>query len=214
MNSYEIHNKQYEEKGKLEQVLLIHNLKTTESLCQSGGKWDNLYKPGHLHGKWLDSQTEIKDAVDIGSGTGWFVNYLMDHKNFENAIAIEPSEAAINIAKKLHDNDITYLCGGAEDMLSNITLNNPTLFTTFIVLSHLPDNVVIKILKEMNKVAPKGSVFIFNENVGTEFHMNLWHCRTKKWWEENLPNWTMSYDDRPRPDLKIYQQGLMGVKNI
>lgn len=40
----------------------------------------------------------------------------------------------------------------------------------------------------MNKVAPKGSVFIFNENYGTEFHDGLWNCRTKKWWEENLSN--------------------------
>jgi len=212
LNSYEIHNKQYEEKGKLEEVLLIHNLKTTESLSQSGGTWDNLYKPGYLHGNWLDSQTKIKDAVDIGCGTGWFVNFLKDHKKFKNVIGIEPSQAAINIAKKLHDNDVTYLCGRAEDMLSNITLNNPTLFTTFIVLSHLTDDIVIKILKEMDKVASKGSVFIFNENVGTEFHMNLWHCRTKKWWEENLPNWTITYDERPRPKLQIHKQGLMGIK--
>ena len=65
----------------------------------------------------------------------------------------------------------------------------------------------------MDKVAPKDSVFIFNENVGTEFHMNLWHCRTKKWWEENLPNWTITYDERPRPELRIHRQGLMGIKN-
>ena len=56
MNSYEAHNKDYEEKGKLEEELLIHNLKTKHGLSQSGGMWDNLYKPGHLHGKWLDSQ--------------------------------------------------------------------------------------------------------------------------------------------------------------
>ena len=213
MNSYEAHNKQYEEKDKLEKELLIHNLKTTESLSKSARTWDNLYKPGHLHGNWLDSQTKIKDAVDIGCGTGWFVNFLIDHKKFENVIGIEPSQAAINIAKKLHDNDLTYLCGFAEDMLPNITLNSPTLFTTFIVFSHLTDDIVIKILKEMNKVAPKDSVFIFNENVGTEFHMNLWHCRTKKWWEENLPNWKITYDERPRPDLRVYKQGVMGIKN-
>lgn len=212
MNSYEVHNKYAEEKDTLEKELLIHNLKTTEGLLQSGGKWDNLYKPGHLHGNWLDSQTEIKDAVDIGCGTGWFLNFIIDHKNFENVIGIEPSQAAINIAKKLHDNDITYLCGLAEYMLPNIQLNNPTLFTTSIVLSHLPDDVVIKILKEMNKVAPKGSVFIFNENYGASFNMNLWYCRTKEWWEENLPNWEITYDERPRPDLSGYKQGLLGTK--
>jgi SAM-dependent methyltransferase len=200
MNSYETHNKQYEEKSALERELSLHNLRTAESIQKTGRSWDNLYKPGHLHGEWLDSQTEIKDAVDIGCGTGWFVNYLIDYKGFENVIGIEPSQAGIDIAKKLHNNDITYLCGLAEDILPNITLNNSTLFTTFIVLSHLPDDVVIKILKEMNKVAPKGSVFIFNENYGTEFHNNLWHCRSKKWWEENLSNWTITYDERDRAD--------------
>lgn len=214
MNSYEAHNKQYEEKGKLEEVLLIHNLKTTEALSQSGGMWDNLYKPGHLHGEWLDSQTEIKDAVDIGCGTGWFVNYLKEHKNFENIIGIEPSQAAIDIAKKINNNNITYLCGLAEDILPSITLNNPTLFTTFIVLSHLTDDIVVKILKEIDKIAPKGSVFIFNENYGNLFHRNLWHCRTKDWWEKNLPDWEITYDERPRPELSYYKQGLMGVKKV
>ena len=65
----------------------------------------------------------------------------------------------------------------------------------------------------MDKVAVKGSVFIFNENYGPDFHNNLWHCRTKEWWQKNLPNWEISYDERPRNDLKYYQQGLMGNKN-
>jgi SAM-dependent methyltransferase len=213
-NSYEEHDNQYILKTAFESELNIHTQKTKDAQEKNGGKWDNLYKPGHLHGEWLDSQIEIKDAVDIGCGTGWFVNYLNNNKNFENVIGIEPSKAAIDIAKKIYDNNITYLCGLAEDILPNITLNDPTLFTTFIVLSHLTDDIVIKILKEMDKIAPKGSVFIFNENYGQSFHMNLWHCRTKKWWEENLPNWTITYDERHRPDLRIYKQGLMGVKKV
>ena len=136
MNSYEEHDSQYIRDESLKNENVIHKKKTEQSLNKSGKSWDNLYKPGHLHGNWLDSQTEIKDAVDIGCGTGWFVNFLIEHKNFENVIGIEPSYAAINIAKKLHDNDIEYFCGLAEDILPNITLNNPTLFTTFIVLSH------------------------------------------------------------------------------
>ena len=213
MNSYKEHNNQYILKTAFKNELNIHTQKTKDAQEKNGGKWDNLYKPGHLHGEWLDSQTEIKDAVDIGCGTGWFVNYLKNYKKFENITGIEPSQAAIDIAKKINDNNIKYLCGLAEDILPNITLNNSTLFTTFIVLSHLTDDIVIKILKEMNKVAPKGSVFIFNENVGREFHMNLWHCRTKDWWEKNLPDWEITYDERPRPDLRIYKQGLMGIKN-
>jgi len=212
MTSYEAHHKQMNEKGAFERELLIHNLRTAESLQKTGGDLDTLYKPGHLHGVWLDNQTEIKDAIDIGSGTGWFLNFIIDYKDFENVIGIEPSSAGIEIAKKLHDNDITYLCGLAQDKLPEIKLENPTLFTTFIVLSHLEDESVKKILKEMSNISPKESVFIFNENYGREFHMNLWHCRTKEWWEDNLPNWTISYDERLRPDLQFYQQGLMGIK--
>ena len=211
--SYKIHNKEYKEKD-IEYYVKRDNLKTTQSFNKTGEDWDNLYKPGFLHGNWLDSQTEIKDAVDIGSGTGWFVNYLKKYKYFENVIGIEPSQAAINIAEKIYDNNITYFCGLAENILPKIKLKNKTLFTTSIVLSHIPDIIVKKILKNMDAIAPKGSVFIFNENYGTDFHMRMWHCRTKKWWEENLSNWTITYDDRPRPDLRTYQQGLMGVKNI
>lgn len=214
MTSYEAHNKQYEDNTSFENELFIHNLKTTESLNKSGQNWDNLYKPGFLHGNWLDEQTEITDAVDIGSGTGWFVNYLINYKNFENVIGIEPSKAAIDIAKKLYDNDITYLCGFAENELKQIKLQKKTLFTTSIVFSHLDDISVTKILTEMNNIAPKGSVFIFNENYGPPFHMKLWNCRPKEWWQKRLSNWNISYDERTRPDLRFYKQGLMGIKYL
>jgi hypothetical protein len=44
--------------------------------------------------------------------------------------------------------------------------------------------------------------------------MNLWHCRTKDWWEKNLPDWEITYDERERANLRYYKQGLMGVKNV
>ena len=214
MDSYNSHNNEYITNDAVDREIESHKLKTIQSINKTGGIWDNLYKPGHLHGNWLDSQTDIKDAIDIGSGTGWFVNYLKKYKNFENVIGIEPSNAAIEIAKHIYTSDVTHFCGMAENILQELTLFKPTLFTTFIVLSHLTDPVVIKILREIDKIAPKGSVFIFNENYGQSFHMNLWHCRTKKWWEENLPNWTITYDERERADLRYYKQGLMGVKNV
>jgi trans-aconitate methyltransferase len=179
--------------------------------------WDNLYKPGHLHGNWLDNNTQIISSVDIGSGTGWFVNYLKDKYNFKTIYGIEPSEAAIKIAKTIYQDNtnITYLTGYAEECLNKINVNEPTLFTTSIVLSHIEDNSVIQILKEMNKVAPVDSVFIFNENYenyDNTFHNYMWHCRTSEWWESNLPDWDIQYDERPRPDLQVYKQGLMGKK--
>ena len=193
MNSFVAHNNEYVKNDAIDKEIIIHNKKTYESKNKTGGTWDNLYKPGHLHGDWLDSQKEIKDAVDIGSGTGWFVNYLSS-------------------AKKINpDNNVTYLCGFAENELKKLKLNRSTLFTTSIVLSHLDDNTVINILTEMDKISPNGSVFIFNENYGPTFHMNLWHCRTKEWWQKHLPKWNITFDERPRTDLQ-YKQGGLGIK--
>ena len=153
--------------------------------------------------------------MDIGCGTGWFINYLKTNKYFKNIYGIEPSESAIKIARRIYpeNEDINYLIGYAEDLLKTINLKgNPTLFTTFIVFSHLNDETVIKILSEMDKIAPKNSVLIFNENVGNVFAKNLWYCRPKEWWENNLSNWKLTFDERDRPDINNYKQGLKGIK--
>lgn len=213
-NSFINHNNEYILKEALQKEINIHKERTNSAIEKNGGMWDNLYKPGHLHGNWLDNNIQINSCVDIGSGTGWFVNYLKDKYNFKTIYGIEPSESAIQIAKTIYkDNtDINYLTGYAEECLKKINLNEPTLFTTFIVLSHIEDSSVIQILKEINRVAPVGSVFIFNENYDDTFHSNMWHCRTREWWESNLPDWDIQYDERPRPDLQAYKQGLMGKK--
>ena len=179
--SYDEHNNYYINISSFSDQLSIHNMKTTAVLKKDASKWENLYKPGHLHGEWLDknkilydkqsitglsvNEYNIKCAVDIGSGTGWFVNYLDSYYKFEKIYGIEPSEEAINIAKKIYKNSkVNYLNGFAEEKLKCIKLEEPTLFTTFIVLSHIPNNSVIQILKEMDNIAPSGSIFIFNEN--------------------------------------------------
>ena len=217
--SYEAHNKQYIQDEAFNREKESHNQKTKSAQLKDGGMWDNLYKPGHLHGIWLDQNTKISQSVDIGCGTGWFVNYLNSKYNFplNKIYGIEPSQGAVDIAKKIYPNtasELNYICGFAEDELLKINLNDePTFFTTFIVLSHIEDDVVIRILDSINKVAPRGSVLIFNENYGPEFHMNLWHSRTVKWWGEHLPGWKLQYDKRPRPDLNNkYAQGIYGIK--
>ena len=154
MDSYNSHNNEYIRKDAIDKEIIIHNKKTHESKNKTGGQWDNLYKPGYLHGNWLDSQREIKDAVDIGSGTGWFANYL-SLKNFENICGIEPSHSAIDIAKKINpENNVVYLCGFAENELKKLKLNRSTLFTTSIVLSHLDDNTVINISNDITWTKP------------------------------------------------------------
>ena len=65
--SFKVHDKDYDGSipGRdIQYYIMRDNLKTTQSLNKTGEDWDNLYKPGHLHGDWLDSQTEVKDAVD------------------------------------------------------------------------------------------------------------------------------------------------------
>jgi|SaaInlV_150m_DNA_4_1039716.scaffolds.fasta_scaffold00218_4 FkbM family methyltransferase len=196
----------------------IYKQKTEGARTKNGGSWDNLWKPGYLHGLWLQSNKNITTAVDIGCGSGWFVNYLIDEYKFEHVTGIEPSQAAIDIGIKICPNNaatnrVSYLCGHPEVELSKLALTEPTLFTTFIVLSRINDDSVIKILKEMNTVAPVGSVCIFNENYDTTFHQELWHCRSREWWKSHLPGWKVIFDERPRPDLNNnWKQGILGIK--
>ena len=169
--SYDEHNYQYVNNLSVNDIISVHDMKTNAVLKKDSSKWDNLYKPGHLHGEWLDknkilydkqstaglsvNEYNIKCAVDIGCGTGWFVNHLASYYKFEKIYGIEPSEAAINIAKKIYKNSkVNYIIGFAEEKLKSIKLEEPTLFTTFIVLSHISNNSVIQILKEMDNIAP------------------------------------------------------------
>tara|TARA_R110000868_G_scaffold382577_2_gene649206 strand:- start:7 stop:663 length:657 start_codon:yes stop_codon:yes gene_type:complete len=172
-----------------------HEWRTRDSKIGISSTWNGLYKEDDRHGFMMDDNPQIKTLVDIGSGTGWFVNYANLVRNYETVYGIEPSSHAIRIGKKIYgENDIVnYINDYAEDALSNITLSEPTLFTTFIVLSHLEDDIVSNILKEMNKIAPKGSIMYFNEMYGDVFHANLWHCRTKEWWETNLNGWRLTF---------------------
>lgn len=236
-NSYINHNEQYIQDTALDREKHSHVQKTEGAKTKNGGTWDNLWKPGHLHGLWLQSNQKIKPvidggpdngctqhtknittAVDIGCGSGWFVNYLIDEYKFEHVTGIEPSQAAIDIGMQIYPNNAatnraSYLCGYAEDALPKLELSEPTLFTTFIVFSHINDDSVIKILKEMNDAAPVGSVCIFNENYDNTFHQELWHCRSREWWKSHLPGWKVIFDERPRPDLNNkWKQGILGIK--
>ena len=59
-----------------------------------------LYQEDIPHGDALDKY-ELTSGVDIGSGTGWFANYLVKQRNYKKVYAIEPSSSAIEIAKKI-----------------------------------------------------------------------------------------------------------------
>ena len=48
-----------------------------------------------------NKSNKLLTAIDIGSGTGWFANYLVSERKYTMVYAIEPSESAIDIAKKI-----------------------------------------------------------------------------------------------------------------
>ena len=64
IKSYTQHNSQYED-ASLTKEIDIHKKKTLSAQTKNGGDWDNICKPGHLHGNWLENNKTIKSAVDI-----------------------------------------------------------------------------------------------------------------------------------------------------
>jgi SAM-dependent methyltransferase len=191
-----------------------HFWKTRDSKIGVESTWNNLYSDDDRHGYLMDENKEIKTLVDIGSGTGWFVNYAKKYRGFNKIYGIEPSKYAIDIAKKIYQDDgIIYINDYAEDALSNIKLTEKTLFTTFIVLSHLDDEIVSSILVNMNNIAPYGSIFYFNEMHGTDYHEPLWHCRTEEWWIKNLPDWNLTFHKNSTNFLSSDRfKGISGIK--
>ena len=84
--SYNDHNAEYCESGKFEKEKNIHEERNKND-------FEFIYQTDIPQGKILDT-TEFDTAVDLGSGTGWFANYLVEHRNYKKVYAIEPSEAA------------------------------------------------------------------------------------------------------------------------
>lgn len=172
-----------------------HDWKTRDSKIGVKSIWNSLYKEDDKHGFIMDENPEIKTLVDIGSGTGWFINHANLVRGYKEIYGIEPSIHAINIGKKIYEENkiVNYINDFAEDGLRKIKLTKPTLFTTFIVLSHLDDSITSDILTEMDKIAPLESILYFNEMYGEPLNQKLWHCRTKEWWQNNLPNWELTF---------------------
>ena len=145
----------------------------------------------------IDSSKHIKTAIDIGSGTGWATNLLSETK--EVVYGIEPSISAIKIAKTIHSNNkkITWVNDTAQNGLKNISVQEPVLINSLCVLSHLKDNVVMEICKEINRLAKPGSVLSFSECYGCDYDDgNLWHVRAETWWKEQLPGWKFDFCGR------------------
>lgn len=203
--SFKRHNQQYEESGKLE-------AERTSGLEHLKNNSINGHEMRVVD--LLSNHPLVKTAVDVGSGTGWSSAALSSL--VENVIAIEPSEAAVNISKTLYPvtkyPNINWYHGFAENVLPTLKLGTPTLFLTGCVLSHIRDKEVIKICQAISEVAPTGSIMSLAECFGDEeWHQLMWHVRTKDWWRAQFPEWELTFHG-PKVDGQRYFKGIWGVK--
>jgi len=149
--------------------------------------------PGFALGPLVEHHPGVRAlAVDIGAGTGWVAGWLA--RQFELVHAIEPSRAAVTIAKRiLAASNIEWHVGMAEDMLARLTLPSPALFVTGCVLSHLRDSETRTICRLVSQKAPRGSLLCFAECWGEEHHQPIWHVRSQDWWRSALPGWQLEF---------------------
>jgi SAM-dependent methyltransferase len=152
-------------------------------------------------------------AIDIGSGTGWLTGWLAGR--FNKVESIEPSEAAVKIAKEIHKDKldrIRWHVGLSEDILPFISTEVPALFTTGRVLSHLTDSTVSKIIIAINRHSKPGSVVCLAELWGLPYHRALWHVRSKDWWVTAFgDDWELNFLPNPIETADRYV-GIHGVK--
>jgi 2-polyprenyl-3-methyl-5-hydroxy-6-metoxy-1,4-benzoquinol methylase len=165
--------------------------------------------------KLLARYPSVRDmAVDIGAGVGWLAALLS--KDFKQVVAIEPSKQALQIAQELYPatnfSNIVWHNGFAENILAELQLEQPALFVTGVVLSHLRDKEVKTICEEVAKKAPRGSILCFDECWGREWHQIMWHSRTKEWWQGNFPGWNLDFHGPEITETPGIYKGIHGVK--
>ncbi len=177
------HNKNYISDDAFEKEKKAH-------LEHNSDNFKFLYQEDIPHGDALDNY-KLSYAVDIGSGTGWFANHLVEQRKYKKVYAIEPSEQAIEIAKKIYPNNkkVKYINGFAEEEISKLKLSKPTFFSTMCCLAHLEDEDVLGILKTIDNIAPVDSVLACSEPWGDFYHRHCWNIRPPEWWSDTLADW-------------------------
>ena len=204
--SYVQHNSEYVQSDKFE-IELQHHKNHSENHLKY------MYQDDTPHGRNLDEH-KFNIAVDVGSGTGWLADYVVEVRGFEKVYAIEPSKAATEIAKKIYpeQQNVEWICGFAEEEISKLDLNEPTFFSFMCVLAHMENELAIKILESIDSVAPPQSLISFAEPYGRESHTHLWHIREKQWWENVLPNWKFKFDTKYVLGVESWK-GITAIKN-
>jgi len=205
--SFVHHNQNYIKDDALEREKQAH-------LDHNDNNFKFLYQQDIPHGDALDN-SKLKLGVDIGSGTGWFANYLVEQRKYKKVYAIEPSQAAIEIAKKIYpDNkEVKYIQGFAEEQIAKLKLKEPAFFSTMCVLAHLEDNDVLNIIKTIDRIAPVGSILACSEPWGEFYHRECWNIRPPEWWSETLASWEFEfYNDYILTDPPGRSKGFIATK--
>ena len=201
------HNDQYLELEAFNREAKIHE-ENNEHTNKKEGHLNNIYEFSNSVGYFLDKDIKISNLIDIGSGTGWFVNYVSrNYPNIKSIFAIEPSSAAIEISKKIYDQDdkIKHINGFADKELKRLN-KDVYLVTTFAVFQHLNLLYSKKIIKNINKIMEKNSILILKEPIAQSRYerFNLHYPRTEKFWTKNLKQY----------DVKFYNNKLIVAKKI
>ena len=194
--SYFSHNIQYLENDAYQREYDAHKAVSSHTKNKKG-HLNNIYEHPNSVGYFLDRNVEIKNLVDIGSGTGWFVNYVsQNYPIIEKIFAIEPSKAAVKISQKIYPNDtkIQYKNGFAHIELKNLQ-KDVYLITTFAVFLHLNFYYTKKILKILDNKLEKNSIIILKEPIAHNrfIRFNLHYPRSRKFWNKNLKNFDVEF---------------------
>lgn len=200
LKSFRTHNSQYVSNDDLYETTLEVVKKYND---------ENMFKKlgFELALKLLNTLPETH--IDIGSGTGWLL--LKTSPLFNNVIAIEPSESAIEASKKINKeaNNINYRTEDMIDFVNNYKFDKPVFMTTATVLSHMKDYYVKNFLKEVNDKLPIDSVIYFDERYDKNLQLPLWHIRNKTWWINNLPDFQLIFLNIENSG---YASGILGFK--
>ena len=195
--SYFAHNEEYiEKKEAIEIEVKTHKLKSEHTKMKKG-IYNNIYNNNESVGYFLEKNHSINQLIDLGSGTGWFINYVAENfKNLTSVYGIEPSSAAVNISSKIYKgkNSTIEINDFAHVALKEFE-KNVYLITTFAVFQHLPRRYTKKILQQIDKISLKGTVLIFNEPIG-ESNLNnytLHYARSRKFWKKQLTNFNVDF---------------------
>lgn len=150
--------------------------------------------------------------IDIGAGCGWLAKKTSAY--FGKVIAIEPSVAAIIMAKEITRGckNIDFVISDAITALGILAPDSPVFFTTSTVFAHLEVGYLNDLLGLLNNM-PTGSIFVFDEPYGCELNEEGWCVRPEEWWTEKLPDWHLKFSGKRIPK-RSYWKGLNGVKVI